>query len=68
MIDALMIGSAKLINKEQSYSDLISSICSKKGVTEVALKYMQPRLVPLIEQVLNAALNRINELKNENSN
>jgi pyruvate/2-oxoglutarate dehydrogenase complex dihydrolipoamide dehydrogenase (E3) component len=68
MIDALVIGSARLINEKQSYTELISSICSKKGVTEVALKHMKPRLVPLIEQGLNAALNRIDELKNENSN
>jgi pyrroline-5-carboxylate reductase len=68
MIDALMIGSARLINEKQSYTELISSICSKKGVTEVALKHMKPRLAPLIEQGLNAALNRIDELKNENSN
>ncbi len=68
MTDALLIGSARLINEKQSYTELISSICSKKGVTEVALNYVKPRLVPLIEQGLNAALNRIDELKNENSN
>lgn len=68
MMESLLIGSSNLINKNQSYSELISSICSKKGVTEVALGYIAPQMMVLIKQGLDAALERINELQNENSN
>lgn len=59
----VLLGSALLTTENPDLSALRSSVTSKGGVTEAALKILQPRLKNLVEEALKAAMDRIGELK-----
>jgi len=63
MANQVLLGSALLTRENPNLEQLRSFVTSKGGVTEAALNILQPQLPNLIEKALNAALNRLNELK-----
>lgn len=67
IVNQLVVGVASLINDDTDYRDMIKTVTSKKGVTESALHIMEPAIKETLHKSIQAALIRLNELRNENS-
>ncbi len=66
IVHKTFVGSALLSGDQQNYEDLISSVTSKKGVTDAAMQVLRPKLTDALEHAIKAALTRLEELANEN--
>ncbi|WP_253300059.1 pyrroline-5-carboxylate reductase [Wolbachia endosymbiont of Chironomus riparius] len=66
LVQQIFLGSASLVEKNNNFQNLTSSVASKKGVTEEALKVLKPNIEQAMEKALKAALKRSKELSNEN--
>ncbi|CAL7960771.1 Pyrroline-5-carboxylate reductase [Alphaproteobacteria bacterium] len=63
LVQETFLGSALLTSNGAKFEQMISSISSKKGVTEAALNVIRPILPNLMDHAFAAALERLKELK-----
>jgi pyrroline-5-carboxylate reductase len=66
LVQETLLGAASLLENSDNYEELITSVASKKGVTEAALKILEPDLQQTMSEAIQAAQNRLQELKHEN--
>lgn len=59
----ILLGSALLTRENPDLEQLRLSVMSKGGITEAAIKVLHPRLPSLVDEALNAAIHRLEELK-----
>lgn len=66
LVDQLFIGSASLIEKNKTYTEMMNAVASKGGATEAALNYMHDPMEHIIEEAVSEAYARIKAMKKEN--
>ena len=66
LVQHVFLGSASLVAENKNFEALITSVASKKGVTEAALTVMEPNFKKIMQESLKAAQIRLKELSNEN--
>jgi len=66
IVQQVFIGSAKFVESENHFENLISAVATKKGITEEILSILEPKLKLTMHKALEKAFKKIMNLKKEN--